>query len=123
MSITGFLLDGSAGASTAAEFKAYRAFSADGIGTHFEKGPAIHEGIPTCPERDLPDKVEDAATVIAQLAKKSQGKPGFLWARSILKSPKWYSDLSRELKEKHPEVPIEVVDPYTFFGLIRLVKE
>jgi hypothetical protein len=123
MTITGFLLDGSAGASTAVEFEAYRAFSPDGIGTHFEKGPAIRAGIPTCPERDLPDKIEEAAGAIAELAKKSQGKPGFLWARSILKSPKWYADLSRELKEKHANLPIEIVDPYTFFGLIRLNKE
>ena len=123
MSITGFLLDGSAGAATEVEFAAYRAFSPDGIGTHFEKGPALHAGVPTCPEQDLPDKVEEAAKVITQLAQQSQGKPGFLWARSILKPPKWYADLSRELKDRHSGLPIEIVDPYTFFGLIRKYKE
>lgn len=120
MSITGFMLDGSGGASTDLEFGAYRSFSPDGAGTHFEKGPARHGGLATCPERDLPDDVEQAASVIAQAAAQRGDQPGFLWARSILKAPRWYADLSRRLAEEHPEAQVVVVDPYTFFGLIRL---
>ncbi|HWH69679.1 MAG TPA: GxGYxYP domain-containing protein, partial [Candidatus Sulfotelmatobacter sp.] len=41
MSISGFILDGSSGASTGLEYGAYRAFSPDGAGTHFEAGPAL----------------------------------------------------------------------------------
>lgn len=118
LSITGFLLDGSAGASTDTEFSAYRAFSPRGLGTHFEPGPARHAGVPTCPERDLPDDPAAAAGVIAQQARQAAGRPGFLWARSILKSPHWYAEVSRLLRQNHPDLPIEVVDPYTFFGLI-----
>ena len=95
-------------------------FSPDGAGTHFEKGLAMRAGIPTCPERDLLDSAEAAARAIAEGAKAAQGRPSFLWARSILKSPDWYAEVSRLLRERHPEAAVEVVDPYTFFGLIRI---
>ncbi|HNQ72540.1 MAG TPA: GxGYxYP family putative glycoside hydrolase [Verrucomicrobiota bacterium] len=119
MSITGFMLDGSSGASTAREFAAYRQFSPDGCGTHFEKGPRLIAGVATCPERDLPDSAAEAAQLIADLAKSVRNEPQFLWARSILKSPTWYAQVSRLLKEKYPDAPVAVVDAYTFFGLIR----
>ena len=119
MSITGFILDGASGASTDLEFAAYQRFAPNGAGTHFESGPALHAGLATCPERDLPDSAEAAANFIASRAKAAQKGPAFLWARSILKSPGWYSDVSRLVRERHPEALVEVVDPYTFFGLIR----
>jgi hypothetical protein len=120
LSITGFILDGSGGASTQLEFAAYRQFSPDGAGTHFERSPALRAGMPTCPERDLPEQAERAAALIADAARHRGDHPGFFWARSILRPPKWYADLSRQLAEKHPDANVEVVDPYTFFGLIRL---
>ncbi len=123
MSITGFILDGSGGASTELEFTAYRSFSPDGAGTHFEDKPALHLGLPTCPERDLPDDPAQAAARIAQAAQARNGRPGFLWARSILKAPRWYADLSRRLAEKYPDGEVVVVDPYTFFGLVKLQCE
>jgi hypothetical protein len=75
MTITGFLLDGSSGASAETEFAAYRSFSPDGLGTHFEKSPAMHAQTPTCPETDLPDSAEQAAHAIAGHAMKIAGKP------------------------------------------------
>jgi hypothetical protein len=121
MTITGFMLDGAGGASTDEEFKAYHTFSPDGAGTHFERGPKVHAALPTCPERDLPDDAAAAATVIATEAQKRPAdQPGFLWARSILKSPAWYAEVSRLLAEKYPDTRVEVVDPYTFFGLIKV---
>lgn len=118
MSITGFILDGAGGASTEREFQAYRSFSPDGAGTHFETGPHLHVGLPTCPERDLPDDVEQAAALIAEAASHCQDRPGFLWARSILKPPRWYADLNRQLALKPAGSLVTVVDPYTFFGLV-----
>ncbi|MCC6235767.1 MAG: hypothetical protein IT580_24230 [Verrucomicrobiales bacterium] len=119
MSITGFMLDGAAGASTDTEFAAFGRFSPDGLGTHFERGPGVRAGVATCPERDLPDEAAAAAVTIARMAKDARGRTGFLWARSILKSPAWYAEVSQRLRETHGDLPIEVVDPYTFFGLIR----
>lgn len=118
MTITGFVLDGASGASTELEFAAYRTFSPDGCGTHFEKGPRMIAGVPTCPERDLPDSAAAAARMIAARAGEVKGVPQFLWARSILKPPAWYAEVSRVLREEYPSAPVVVVDPYTFFGLI-----
>jgi hypothetical protein len=120
LSITGFVLDGSAGSSTDLEFAAYHRFSPDGAGTHFRPGPAMHGGIPTCREQDLPAEIEKAAALIVKAARRSKDRPGFLWARSILRSPGWYANLSRRLAEQLPEAQVVVVDPYTFFGLLRL---
>jgi hypothetical protein len=119
MTITGFMLDGSGGASTEAEFAAYRSFSPDGAGTHYTERPALRSGMPTCRERDLPDDVDQAAAVLAKAAREQRGRPGFFWARSILKSPAWYAQLSERLAKQHPEAAVAVVDPYTFFELIR----
>ena len=119
MTITGFMLDGSGGASTDLEYAAYGSFSPDGAGTHFEDKPLVRAGLSTCREQDLPDDVEKAAAVLADAARRQAGRPGFFWARSILKSPRWYLDLSRTLSEKHPEAQVMVVDPFTFFQLVR----
>jgi len=119
MSITGFILDGSGGSSTEREFLAYQSFSPDGAGTHFETGPHLHAGLPTCPERDLPDDVDQAVGVIMEAAAHCQDGPGFLWARSILKPPRWYAQLSQRLAGKPSGAQVHVVDPYTFFGLIK----
>jgi hypothetical protein len=69
---------------------------------------------------DLPVEAEQAAHAIAERAAKLAGRPGFLWERSVVKSPAWYEKVSRRLREQHPDAAIEIVDPYTFFGLIRL---
>lgn len=118
MDITGFVLDGAAGASTEREWQAYATFSPRGLGTHYESGPALHAGVPALPERDLPDDVEEAAKLIAHDAVGSDTKPVFQWRRSVLKSPDWYLQLSQILAEKYPQARVEVVDPYTLFGLV-----
>jgi len=120
MSITGFILDGSGGRSTDLEFAAYRTFSPDGAGTHYEERPALHDGLPTCREEDLPEDVNKAAAVIAERARARNGHAAFLWGRSTLKSPRWFADLSDALAANFPDAGVTVVDPYTFFGLIKL---
>jgi GxGYxYP putative glycoside hydrolase C-terminal domain/GxGYxY sequence motif in domain of unknown function N-terminal len=119
MTITGFILEGASGPSLDSEFAAYRVFSPDGLGTHFEKGPAVVADVPICPEHDLPGDADEAARMIADFAAKHPGRASFLWARVTLKSPQWYADVSRALRQKFPDAPVEIVDPYTFFGLIR----
>lgn len=123
MSITGFLLDGYAGASTDLEFGSYRTFSPDGAGTHFEKGPALHEGLPTCREHDLPDDLDQAAGILVAAAKERGRRAGFFWARGILRSPAWYEELSQKVAEKGGSDEVAFVDPYTFFGLIRIQEQ
>jgi hypothetical protein len=122
MTITGFVLDGSGGRSTDAEFAAYHAFSPDGCGTHFEAEPRMFGALPTCPERDLPESARAAAASIAKQAEAVSDQPRFLWGRSILRPPSWYARVSRILAEEYPQARVAVVDPYTFFGLIKEEK-
>jgi hypothetical protein len=119
MSITGFMLDGSAGASTPEEFAEYRRFSPNGCGNHFDLAPQVISGVPTIREWDMPDSAESTAAFMAQQATAAAKGPCFLWARTILKPPAWHVEVSRLLREKHPNAPVAVVDPYTFFGLIK----
>ena len=118
MTITGFMLDGSAGASTEEEFSAYRRFSPDGCGNHFDLTPRVIAGVPTIREWDMPGSPEATAAYVAKQSAAATNGPCFLWGRTILKSPSWHADVSRFLRDKHPEAPVVVVDPYTFFGLI-----
>ena len=120
MTITGFVLDGAGGRSGEKEFAAYQRFSPDGCGTHFEQGPSMIHGLSTCPECDLPDSAEAAAAKIANLAGNVKTETRFLWARSTLKPPAWYAKVSQHLHDEFPTAPVVIVDPYTFFGLIRL---
>ena len=119
MSITGFMLDGAGGASTPEEFSAYQRFSPDGCGNHFDLAPRLISGVPTIREWDMPDSAEATAAFMAQQAAAATNGPRFLWARTILKSPSWHMKVSQCLREQHPQAPVVVVDPYTFFGLIK----
>ena len=119
MTITGFMLDGSAGASTPEEFSAYKRFSPDGCGNHFDLTPRVISGVPTIREWDMPDSAEQTAAYMAGQAAAAANGPRFLWARTILKTPSWHAEVSRFLREKQPSAPVVVVDPYTFFDLVR----
>ncbi len=119
MSIVGFVLDGAGYRSTEREFRAYFEFSPDGCGTHFEHEARMIGGVPTCNEWDLNHDPVLAARDIAGVAGRYLDKPGFAWCRSILKPPSWYLEVSEALKKNHPDAAVTVVDPYTFFGLIR----
>lgn len=119
MTMDGFLLEGSSGETTEVEFAAYRSFSPDGIGTQ-GLGPAMRAGVPICLERDLPQTAGEAVRFIAEDAMRNPGKTKFLWARATIKSPGWYAEISRLLRHQFPDAAVEIVDPYTFFGLIRL---
>jgi hypothetical protein len=119
MSITGFMLDGSAGASTPEEFAEYGHFSPDGCGNQLDLTPQIISGVPTIREWDMPGSAERTAAYMAQQAAAATKGPCFLWARTILRTPSWHADVSRILREKYPKARVAVVDPYTFFGLIK----
>ena len=90
-----------------------------GAGNHFDLAPRVISGVPTIREWDMPDSAEGTAAYMAQQSAAATNGPCFLWARTILKPPAWHVEVSRLLREKHPAAPVVVVDPYTFFGLIR----
>jgi hypothetical protein len=119
MSITGFMLDGSAGASTPEEFAEYRRFSPDGCGNQLDLAPQVIAGVPTMREWDMPGSATRTAAYVAQQAAAAGNGPCFLWARTIVKPPSWHAEVSRVLRDKYPNAPVVIVDPYTFFGLIK----
>jgi hypothetical protein len=119
MSITGFVLDGSAGASTPMEFAEYRRFSPDGCGNQLDLTPQVISGVPMIREWDMPKTAERTAAYMAKQAEAAANGPCFLWARTILRTPTWHAEVSRILREQHPQARVAVVDPYTFFGLIK----
>ena len=119
MTITGFVLDGSAGASASEEFAEYRRFSPDGCGNIFDLTPQVISGVPTIREWDMPRSAEKTAAFMAEQAVAASKGPCFLWDRTILKTPSWHAEVSRILREQHPNAPVVVVDPYTFYGLIK----
>jgi hypothetical protein len=81
--------------------------------------PQIISGVPTIREWDMPGSSERTAAYMAQQAAAATKGPCFLWARTILRTPSWHADVSRILREKYPKARVAVVDPYTFFGLIK----
>jgi hypothetical protein len=64
------------------------------------------------------DPAEAARVIVAQI--KSRPLP-FHWFRNILKSPRWYVRLQRELRDADPR--IELLDAPTFFELARIYLE
>jgi hypothetical protein len=119
MTITGFMLDGSTTPSTPEEFAAYRGFSPDGCGNQLELVPRVISGVPTIREWDMPRSAERTAAYMAEQAATATKEPRFLWARTILRPPSWHMTVSRLLRENYPKARVAVVDPYTFFGLIK----
>jgi hypothetical protein len=67
----------------------------------------------------MPRSAEKTAAFMAQQAVAASKGPRFLWARTILRTPSWHAEVSRILREQHPNAPVAIVDPYTFFGLIK----
>lgn len=119
MSIVGFVLDGAGYGSTEYEFAAYRSFSPDGCGVHYGRTERLLAGVPICKEWDLNNDPAVAARDIAGIANHYHEAAGFSWCRSVLRKPEWYWQISEILKKDYPDSPVTVVDPYTFFGLIR----
>lgn len=68
-------------------------------------------GAPTLHEWEVPARVEATAAYLAKRAVETTGGPRFLQARTILKSPTCHGEVSRSLREEHPEAEVEVSDP------------
>ena len=123
-SITGFLLNGSAGALNDETIDLYRSFSGDGVitQTHWLPGGKKHDQLIDSivvaeMKRDISGSPDDAANQIVP-----HGKPGetaFLSFRSILVSPEWTRAVNDKIREKRPECRFEPVDPYTYCYLLR----
>lgn len=132
LSITGFFLNGNGGEAPYEVVDLYRSFSPDGItfNWHHLVGdwPRLQGNVPLTSfpyyglsaADPLTTWVEelDRAYDAYQAAHGAEG-PVFLNFRCAFTSPAFLSDLTEELRQMHPEREYEVVDPYTFFYLMR----
>lgn len=127
--MTGFLLNGYGGAVSNTVEQAYADFSREGLGgynnTLQDPQFGVRNGNMAVARMDLlisRNDINDAASVIysetAQLT-----NPGttsnFLFFRSTYGFPHTFKALYDKIKAEHPEYNYEVVDPHTFFSLIR----
>jgi hypothetical protein len=116
LSITGFIIDGYAPGLNEDGFHIYSTFSPDGIVAQkiapegiFGEMPFIRMNL------DLDGRPENVAQRI--YSRFGGEMPQFLIFRTILKKPSWHLEVRDHLKRICPEA--EVVDPYTFFALLK----
>ncbi|MEK7398107.1 MAG: hypothetical protein AAB116_14335, partial [Candidatus Poribacteria bacterium] len=116
ISITGFIINGYAPALNEDAKKIYSEFSHDGIVAQkiepqgmFGEMPFIRMNL------DLDGKPSDVANVIA--SRFVGDMPQFMIFRTILKTPSWHYEVREHLKAIQPDA--EIVDPYTFFALLK----
>lgn len=117
LSLTGFVIDGFGPGLSPEGLDAYSRFSPDGIVAQKIPSQGVHQGMPYIRMRtDLDGAPGDVAQTLFHLA--SGAKPRFMVCRSILKSPKWYADVSRELAKLAGD-QVQVVDMHTLLWLVR----
>lgn len=111
---------------------AFTRFSPDGFATivmdlhqtggrspqpHLWKGMPVTNLINSTCNYSNPDQTADA--MYASLKQKPVDAPGFFFFRIVWVGPSQVIQSVNRLREKHPELEVEVVNPYTFFRLFK----
>jgi len=116
ISITGFIIDGYAPGLNENGMRIYTEFSQDGIVAQKIDTQGVFEGMPFIRMNlDLDGQTEDVANTIA--SRFEGDTPQFLIFRTILKTPSWHVEVRDHLRRIYPDA--EIVDPYTFFALLK----
>ncbi|CAK7065870.1 MAG: hypothetical protein PARBA_02501 [Parabacteroides sp.] len=117
LSITGFIIDGSAPGLSEEGLKCYASFSPDGIVPQKVPLTFLYEDMPILRSDD--DVVEDDPVLAAKhVVRKVKERPiPFHWFRNILKTPTWYMSVVSEIRRLDPS--IELLDAPTFFLLYK----
>jgi hypothetical protein len=117
LTITGFIIDGFAPALSVENMEAYSTFSPDGLVAQKIADTGVYGSMPfKRMDADIHGDPKRAAETILSFVKGDA--PQFLFFRCIVRSPSWYRALFAELASARPDIAI--VDPYTFFLLLRL---
>lgn len=117
LTITGFVIDGTAPGLTKEGLDCYASFSPDGIVPQKCPLTLLHGEMPILRSDDdvIADNPKEAAQhVIDRVSKRPIP---FHWFRNILKTPTWYRDVVSELSKLNPSV--ELLDAPTFFALYK----
>lgn len=121
LTITGFLVEGHSPAIGDHGMDAYMRFSADGLVCHRHCEPhGLHRGaMPYVRHtQDICGTPEEAAEQIATELDDTGTR--FLFFRSVMESPTWHAELMDLVKKNDANDRVRFVDPYTFFGLLKL---
>jgi len=84
---------------------------------HVWKGMPVTELLNDTCNFSSPKQTADA--MYAAMKTRGLARPGFYFFRIVWVSPSAVIDSLNVFREEHPELPIEVVDPYTFFTLFK----
>lgn len=118
LSVTGFVIDGTAPGLTKAGLDCYASFSPNGIVPQKVPLTLLHGEMPVLRSDDdviANDPKEAAKHVLRRV--KDRPVP-FHWFRNILKTPTWYVNVVEEIKKSDPT--LELLDAPTFFELYRI---
>ena len=88
---------------------------------HLWKGMPVTELLNDTCNFSSPQQTADA--MYHAIEKRGNTKPGFYFFRIVWTPPSSVIESLELLRNGHPEVPFEVVDPYTFFRLFKEVYE
>ncbi len=117
---------------TAAVKDAFAQFAPDGYATiimdmhgtggklpkpHVWKGMPVLELINNTCNYENPKQTADA--MYSAIQERGNAKPGFYFFRIVWTPPSAVIGALSVFRKEHPELPIEVVDPYNFFGLFK----
>ncbi|WP_214626362.1 GxGYxYP domain-containing protein [Paenibacillus agaridevorans] len=118
LTITGFLLNGYDSINTEVQ-RGYAEFSPDGVVTQEYQGPGEMDGTPfqqlfhnIGPYGTIREAVD---VVYGSLA--ATEEPQFIVYRTVLVSPSFLVELLETIAAERPEISLEPLDPYTFFGM------
>ena len=117
LTITGFIIDGTAPGLSKEGLDCYASFSPDGIVPQKVPLTLLHGNMPVLrSDEDIQQNPKEAAQRVAQRV--SERPIPFHWFRNILKTPDWYVAVTEELEKINPD--IKLLDAPTFFELYRI---
>ncbi len=118
LGITGFVIDGFSPGLNEQGLDAYARFSPEGIVAQKIGEIGVHGEMPYIRmAADLGGTPEQAAESVAE--RFGDLSPEFFVFRTILHPPGWHKELWDSLRQRYPEQNVQVVDPYTFFALVK----
>lgn len=120
--ITGFIIDGNARAMDDNVKTAYTKFSPRGIVAQKIDQKGVFKGMPFVRmDYDIYTPVDKAAETVLHRIEAVKSK--FMIFRTILWTPTNHKELFELIKQSPQGARIEIVDPYTFFLLVKLSEE
>ena len=118
LTVTGFVIDGTAPGLTKEGLDCYASFSPNGIVPQKTPFTFLHGDMPVL-RSDYDIVANDPKEAVSVLLDRVDRRPiPFHWFRNILKTPTWYAEIVDELSKNRPN--IELLDAPTFFELYRI---